>query len=132
MVILSIIAISGGAYIVHVRAETYAQNQRVKALEVAHERLEQLFATSYDAIKPFNLDYANYYLQGGGTNWTVTVSDPNETYAYPGGTLPIQTIVRYQDLDGGLASYDCLHVIVSAGFRAGSPERVRQETYLGP
>jgi hypothetical protein len=132
MVICSIMAISGGAYLAYSLMQGYVLNQRLHAMEATHERLERLRSASYDKIKPLNLDYALYYIERSGTKWVVNVSDPNETYPLIGLQMPIQTTVQYKDIDAGVPSYDYLHVVVRTGYRSGQPDRVKQETYLVP
>ena len=51
-VVLMVIALAGGAFLYHGRANVAIQKNKRVALEVANSRLEDLRASAYDDIKP--------------------------------------------------------------------------------
>ncbi len=133
IVVLAVIALAGAAYLYHARGDIYnARNKRI-AQEAASQRLELVRATPYSRVAPTNLTYSIHYLSRQGTNWVHSSSDPGETIQINYRTLPITTTVQYVDADGvAPSSYDYLRLTTSVGYRSGSAERVRLETFYAP
>ena len=130
--LLAIIAVGSAAYMYHAYADVLtARNQRV-ALEESNLRLEELRVSDYDEIKPPMQSYSVHFLRNSGTNWVHSSSDPNETVLLNGLTMPMSTTVRYQDIDGGLPSYDYVEVTVRTAYRINRPENVMLETSFAP
>ena len=131
-VVLSVIALAGGAFLAYSRSQVFAQRNRRAALSVANSRLEAVRGSQYDDFTPTLEDYTVYYLAPVGSSWTLSTSDPGETISINGRSMPITTTVSYVDIDGGTASYDCVRVRVSVGYRSGRADRVTLETIVAP
>ena len=132
-VILMVMAIGGAAYLTQSRTSLALQRSKRAALEAGNARLETVRATPYTALTGlFATDYTLHYLKTVGGTWQVSSADPGETANVNGALLPLTTTVRYQDLDGGTNSYDCLGVSVSIAYRSGSSDRVTLQSIYAP
>jgi len=136
---LLLIALAGGAYIYHARADISQQRNRRVAMEAAVGRLEAIRGTIYNQIRPTtNLDFSVYYLSRPNGVWMNGLSDPGEMISVNNRLVPLTTRVRYVDLEvlSGVASIpdstDMLEIKVDAGYRVGSADRVYLETYYAP
>jgi len=131
-VVLVVMALGGAAFLFRSRGDVAVQRNKRAALEVANSRLEDLQASSYDDIKPLNQDYTSYYISRVGANWALASADPGETVLINNRLYPIAATVVYLDVDGGGPSYDCVQATVSVGYRLGSGDAVRLQTFLAP
>ena len=133
VVLLTVLAVAGVAFLYHSRATISIQRNRQVALAVANGRLEALRASSYTNMSPAVLDYTVRYLSPGGAgDWNITAGDPGETAGINGRNLPVITTVQYIDVDGGSASYDAVRLTVNAEYRVGTSDKVTLQTIRAP
>lgn len=134
ILLLTILALTGGAYLYHAKAQIAQQRNRRAILETVNGRLEAIRALHYDRAKPQTTlpDYNVYYLSRQGTNWVHSTTDPLETAVVNGLTLSLSSTVQFQDLDSGLPSYDYLKLTARAAYRLGSDDRLTLESYYAP
>ena len=132
IVILTVVAIGGVAFIYHSQVGLIFQGDKRVALEAANSRLEELRASQYGNITPTGDDYDIHYLSGQIGSWTITDSDPSETKTINGKTLPIVTTVRYMDIDGGFNSYDYIRITVNTGYREAISTTITLDTFCFP
>lgn len=134
LLLLTILALAGGAYLYHAKAQIAQQRTRRAVLETVNGRLEAIRALHYELAKPQTAapDYNVYYLSRPGTNWVHSATDPQETVVVNGLTLPLSSTVQFMDLDSGLPSYDYIRITAGAGYRLGTDDRLRLESYYAP
>jgi len=133
-VILAVIILGAGAYVVHGSGTINIYRNKMTALELAMNRLEEMRAADYPSITPSIFNYDRHYLSKQGTNWVVSGIDPHETTTISGMQMPITTTVQYVDKDpfDAVATFDYLIVTVSINYRINTNETVSIQTNLGP
>ncbi len=130
--LLSLLAVAGGAYIERSCSEAANQKHRRVALDVAGSRMEALRAAGYSAIKPTGLDYAARYLAPSGSGWAQSLSNPGETTNLNGRLFRIVSTCRYLDVDGETPSYDHVALSVSVAYRDRSADTIVLESFDAP
>lgn len=130
--LLAILALAGAAFLYHSGAAVRIEQDRGTALNLANARLEALRSSPFERIHPPSNNYDVYFLSIAGSAWEHSRGDPGETVSVNGRSVPIVTTVQYEDVDGGLTSYDMIRVVVRIGFRLNRPDRVILETVIGP
>ena len=137
MLILLIVAVGGAAFLYHSSSRIAIQRNKRVALEEANSCLEEMRISGYTVIEPTALgypaDWSAHGIKKAGTGWIRNDTD-DETVTINGIVLPITTTVQYVDAQGEVPpnSYDYILAVVRIGYRVGSDERVRLETYFIP
>ena len=132
-IILAIMAIGSAAYLHQSRANLVFQRNRRIALESGNARLEDIRTTTYTTFAALlTADHNLRYLTKAGGSWQASSVDPGETTGINGTLMPLTTTVRYIDVDGGSASFDCLEVTVSVAYRMNSGDRVQLQSLYAP
>ena len=141
MVILLILAIGGMSFVIHGTNGLNIYSNKMIALEIANNRLEELRAFNYSKLTAnAPNDYSTRYIKKQGSSWyadgsgnlLLYGSDQGETVNINGINEPVSTTVQYQDKGGdATASYDYLLIITKAGYHPNSSERVELRTYVG-
>lgn len=127
ILLLTIMAIAGGAYITHGGADVRIENHRRIATELGSSRLEQILVADYVQIEPpENMSVYYYSIEDG--QWQRHSSDPEEILAANGFEYPIVTTMQYKDRDGGFPTYDYLEIKVKVGYRNDMNNYVELQT----
>jgi type II secretory pathway pseudopilin PulG len=134
LLILTIVALGVASYIYYSRASVYAQRDRLSVLELVVGRLEQLRADAIDDVSPPSENYTLYYMvwNDADGDWDFSTSETDETITVNSRPYLMTTTVQYEDIDGGSASYDILHFVVSMQYRTGSDDVIALRTYRAP
>lgn len=132
MLLLSIIAVGGGAFLYYSSGSIGLEQDKSAALEMANRRLEELRASAYADISPMPAeDWAPHNIKRSSGNWVIDGVD-DETVTINSTAAPITATVQYVDDDPVSASYDYLLAIVRIGYRPGSDDSITLETYISP
>lgn len=143
MIILAILAIGGMSFIVHGTNQLNIYRNKLIALEIANNRLEELRALNYEKVATSPQNDTSWYVKkkSDGT-WELDIdgnlmrfseTDAEEPVVINGLTKAITTTIQYMDKSGSPGgSCDYLLVIAKTGYRAGSSEIVELRTYIGP
>ena len=132
-VILAVIILGAGAYVVHGSGTINIYRNKMTALELAMNRLEEIRAADYSSITPSILNYDRNYVSKQGTDWVVSGRDTHETTNISGMDMPITTTVQYVDKDpfDSVDTFDYLLVTVAINYRINTNETVSIQTNLG-
>ncbi|MEI6971111.1 MAG: prepilin-type N-terminal cleavage/methylation domain-containing protein [bacterium] len=129
VVILAVMAVGSAAYLHLSRSNLAVQRNKRTALEAGNARMEEMRTTSYTAMTGLlPLDYSLRYLRRTAGTWVASTTDPGETVNINGSILPITTTVRFVDIDGGPASYDCIAMVVKVAYRPNIADRIILES----
>jgi len=133
ILIISIVAVGGAAFLYYSSAEIAIDSNRRIALEIANARLEDLRAAGFGIISP-EQDFDVYYITGQGVNWLLSDNDPEEIVSVNNLDMPIVTTIQYVDDNEAdmIDSYDYLNVSVIVGYRQNTGEAVTLNTYIAP
>jgi Tfp pilus assembly protein PilV len=129
-VILTVVVLGTSAQLYFSRSDQLRQLTKRTVLEAASTRLERLRAAGFDALAAaIPQDYDSHYLVQAGGAWTAMDTDPGDELEANGRTFPMTTTVRFGDIDGGPASYDCLQLAVNVPLNTNGSENITLETW---
>lgn len=133
MIILSMLVIGAAAFTIHSASQAVLYRNKLLALEIAGNRLEEIRALKYSDILPPALNYNPYYVTKQSGSWVVSDVNPQETVTIHGSSMPITTTVTYVDKNpaDGTDTYDYLLAAARVGYRTTPDERLELHTYLG-
>jgi hypothetical protein len=130
--LLTVLAIAGGAYFYQGRTTLSQARDKRAALERANGRLEALRMTGFAGLAMSSPDFNTYFIAPSGGNWVRRNTDPGETVVINGQTRPIRTWLQYVDVDAGSASYDALRARVEVAYGRDASETITVETLYAP
>lgn len=131
VLLLTLVAVAGGAYVYHSRALVAIQRNRLIALELASSRMERLRSSRPAAIEPPGPG-PHYLVPAGDGGWALSTADPGETVVLNHRSFPLQTVVEWQPLVDGALSNNILRLTVTAAYRPEAGELVTLSSRYAP